>query len=51
MTVAEQFFTAADYAVFENGLTYNAEYDGERERVRVKLTALHKLIYPEIRKR
>ncbi len=46
----DQFFTAADYAVFENRLAGNAEYDGERERVRVKLASLHKMIYPEIRK-
>jgi len=51
MTVSEPFFTAADYAVFENGLAGNAEYDGERERIRDKLTLLHKSIYPEIRKR
>ncbi len=47
----ELFFSPADYAVFEIGLTSNAEYVGERERVRDKLTSLHKLIYPEIRKR
>ncbi len=47
----ELFFSPADYAVFENALTYNAEYDGERERVRNKLAALHQLIYPEIRRR
>ena len=51
MTDNEQFFTAADYAVFENGLAGNAEYDGERERVRNKLALLHKQIYPEIRRR
>ena len=51
MTDNEQFFTAADYAVFENGLAGNAEYDGERERVHNKLALLHKQIYPEIRRR
>ncbi len=51
MTVDEQFFPSTDYAVFENGLVANAEYDGERERIRNKLTLLHKSIYPEIRKR
>ena len=51
MTADEQFFTAADYAVFENGLAGNAEYDGERERIRNKLALLHKQIYPEIRRR
>lgn len=51
MTADEQFFTTADYAVFGNGLAGNAEYDGERERVRAKLASLHKMIYPEIRKR
>jgi len=44
------FFSAADYAVFESGLATNAEYDGERERVREKLILLHQSIYPEIRK-
>ena len=51
MTADEQFFTAADYAVFGNGLAGNAEYDGERERVRSKFELLHQQIYPEIRKR
>ncbi len=51
MTVDAQFFPSTDYAVFENGLVANAEYDGERERIRNKLTLLHKSIYPEIRKR
>jgi hypothetical protein len=51
MTADEQFFTPADYAVFGNGLAGNAEYDGERERVRNKLALLHKQIYPEIRRR
>jgi hypothetical protein len=47
----KMFFTAANYAVFENGLAGNPEYDGERERVREKLVSLHEAIYPEIRKR
>ncbi len=46
-----KFFTPADLAVFANGLSTNPEYDGERERVRDKLVALHRAIYPEIRKR
>ncbi len=45
------FFAPTDYAVFENGLSRNADYDGERERVRNKLIALHQAIYPEFRKR
>lgn len=51
MTKEESFFSPADYAVFGNGLAGNAEYDGERERVRDKLAFLHDSIYPEIRKR
>ncbi len=51
MTNANLFFSPADYAVFESGLVSNPEYDGERERVRDKLILLHKMIYPEIRKR
>ncbi|MCL5952041.1 MAG: hypothetical protein M1132_10045 [Chloroflexi bacterium] len=43
-------FSPADYAVFGPGLASNPEFDGERERVRDKLVALHKSIYPEIRK-
>ena len=50
MTNTKAFFLPADYAVFESGLTSNAEYDGERERIRGKLADLHKIIYPEIRK-
>ncbi len=46
----KNFFSAADYAVFENGLGTNAEYDGERERVKEKLIYLHREIYPTIRK-
>ncbi|MBI3742523.1 MAG: hypothetical protein HY257_12325, partial [Chloroflexi bacterium] len=45
------FFSAADFAVFENGLTHNPEYDAERERIKDKLIFLHKAIYPEFRKR
>ncbi len=51
MVNEQSFFSSADYAVFENGLTGNAEYDGERERIREKLVGLHKVIYPEVRKR
>ncbi|MDE3089930.1 MAG: hypothetical protein KGJ80_11170 [Chloroflexota bacterium] len=51
MTNSESYFSLPDYAVFENRLAMNAEYDGERERVRNKLVSLHKAIYPEIRKR
>lgn len=51
MATEQSFFSPADYAVFGNGLTGNAEYDGERERIREKLVGLHKVIYPEIRKR
>ncbi|MBI4789639.1 MAG: hypothetical protein HY782_21630 [Chloroflexi bacterium] len=51
MTKIELYFSPADYAVFGNGLSSNAEYDGERERVRDKLVFLHQRIYPEIRKR
>ncbi len=51
MPKREFFFSPNDYAVFEGGLAGNAEYDGERERVRDKLALLHKQIYPEIRRR
>ena len=44
------YFSLADYAVFENGLGTSPDYDGERERVKDKLTALHRAIYPAIRK-
>jgi len=44
------YFSAADYAVFDNGLGTNPEYDGERERIKDKLTRLHQVIYPAIRK-
>lgn len=45
-----QYFTPGDFAVFGNGLAMNAEYDGERERVRDKLVFLHEQLFPEIRK-
>jgi hypothetical protein len=51
MTVAEQFFTPADYALFQYSLATNPEYDGERERVRAKFAQLHAEIYPEIRRK
>ncbi|MCL4488634.1 MAG: hypothetical protein M1570_10965 [Chloroflexi bacterium] len=51
MPAKESYFTASDYALFESGLSTNAEYDGERERVRDKLVALHRTIYPAIRRR
>ncbi len=51
MTPTKFFFSPTDYAVFENGIGTNAEYDGERERVKDKLALLHRSIYPEIRKR
>ncbi len=51
MPINDTFFTPQDFAVFENGIATNAEYDGERERVKDKLAALHQNIYPEIRKR
>jgi hypothetical protein len=51
MSNDQLFFSSADYAVFESGLSGNPDYDGERERVRDKLIFLHKQIYPEIRKR
>jgi hypothetical protein len=44
------YFSKADFAVFETGITTNPDYDSERERIREKLVALHKAIYPEIRK-
>ncbi len=50
MSQAESFFSRADYAVFQNGVSTNAEYDGERERVRNKLASLHREIYPAIRR-
>ena len=50
MTKDGLFFSPADYAVFDNGLGSNAEYDGERERVKDKLVLLHREIYPTIRK-
>jgi hypothetical protein len=49
MTKDGLFFSPADYAVFDNGLGTNAEYDGERERVKDKLVLLHREIYPTIR--
>jgi len=49
MTNDKLFFSSADYAVFDNGLGTNAEYDGERERVKEKLVSLHREIYPTIR--
>jgi hypothetical protein len=51
MTRDGLFFSPADYAVFENGLGGNPDYDGERERVKDKLVFLHRAVYPEIRKR
>ena len=51
MTAAELFFTPADYAVFQFALAGNADYDGERERVRAKFAQLHAEIYPEIRRK
>jgi len=51
MPKTEFYFAPNDYAVFQQGLASNAEYDGERERVHDKLEALHKLVYPEIRRR
>lgn len=51
MTDNGLFFSAADYAVFDHRIAGNAEYDGERERVHDKLVFLHKMIYPEIRRR
>ena len=47
---SQMFFSPADYAVFKQGLVGNAEYDGERQRVHAKLEALHKIIYPDIRR-
>ena len=49
--LSTQLFTPADFAVFERSLASNAEYDGERERVRDKLALVHRMVYPEIRKR
>lgn len=51
MPIDDLFFTNADYSVFGNGLSTSPDYDGERERIRGKLAALHRLVYPEIRKR
>lgn len=51
MPKTEFYFTSSDYAVFQSGLAGNAEYDGERQRVHDKLDALHKMIYPEVRRR
>lgn len=39
MSKTEFFFSTADYAVFDNGLGNNPEYDGERGRVKDKLEA------------
>ena len=50
MSKTDLYFSRADYAVFENGVATNAEYDGERDRVKEKLAALHRAIYPAIRK-
>ena len=50
MAKHEFYFTPKDYAVFEQGLSHSAEYDGERLRVHAKLEALHHLIYPQVRK-
>jgi hypothetical protein len=44
------YFSPADYAVFDAKVSSNAEYDGERERVKDKLVQLHHEIYPAIRK-
>lgn len=45
------YFSQADFAVFDNRLASNPEFDGERDRVRGKFLDLHKSIYPEIRRR
>ena len=50
MTASPQFFSPADYAVFDNRLGSNPDIDGERERIKTKLAQLHREIYPEIRK-
>jgi hypothetical protein len=50
MSKSEMFFSAIDYAVFDNRLGSNPDYDGERERIKTKLAELHRDIYPEIRK-
>ncbi len=50
MTKDGLYFSPADYAVFANGLGTNAEYDGERERIKDKLVLLHREIYPTIRR-
>lgn len=50
MTTNPQFFSPADYAVFDNRLGSNPDYDGERERIKTKLAELHREIYPQIRK-
>ncbi len=51
MAKEEFYFVAADYAVFDNGLASNPEYDSERERVKDKLVVLHEQIYPQVRRR
>ncbi len=51
MPKTESYFSLNEHAVFEQGIARSAEYDGERERVHDKLEALHKVIYPEIRRR
>lgn len=51
MSKPEMFFSPADYAVFDSKLASNPDIDGERERVHNKLVGLHKLLFPEIRKR
>lgn len=50
MSKPDLYFSSADYAVFETRVSANAEYDGERERVKEKLVALHRAIYPTIRR-
>lgn len=50
MNKDQLYFSPTDYAVFETKLTANAEYDGERERVKDKLVLLHREIYPAMRK-
>jgi hypothetical protein len=50
MPKTEFFFTPHDYAVFEQGISSSAEYDGDRQRVHDKLESLHETLFPEIRR-
>lgn len=47
----DPFFSSEDYGIFGSQKASSKVYDGERQRVRDKLLALHDVLYPEIRRR